>query len=194
MRADAVVAGVGGQGVLTVARLLAAAARREGLDVRQTEVHGMAQRGGVVQAMLRLADGPIAAEVVAPGTAGLVLGLEPLEALRHAAYLGAGGALVTAGDPVLNLPGYPPLEAVLAAVEALPGGTVVPAADLARHAGAPRATNIVMVGAAAAHLPLDPDGVARGIDGWARERALRRPERYRAAFHLGREAAAGARV
>ena len=79
MKADIILAGVGGQGVLSVAAILAEAAQREGLTVKQAEVHGMAQRGGAVQASLRIATGPIASDLISLGGADLILGMEPVE-------------------------------------------------------------------------------------------------------------------
>lgn len=154
MKHDLVLAGVGGQGVLSVAAVLAEAARRQGLVVRQGEVHGMSQRGGAVQATLRMADLPIEGDLVARGAADLVLGMEPVEALRYLDYLRPGGRLVSSADPYENVPDYPPIAEVLAAVRAVPGSVVVEAGALAREAGSGRTANVVMVGAASVFLPL----------------------------------------
>ena len=169
MKQDLVLAGVGGQGVLSVAAILAEAARRHGLVVRQGEVHGMSQRGG----------------------AAMVLGAEPVEALRYLDYLAPGGRLVTAADPYLNVPDYPPIEAVLAAVRAVPGAVLVEAGELARRAGSGRTANVVMVGAASVFLPI-PAGVIEAcmVDGFA-AKGERVVEANRRAFALGREAVAG---
>jgi indolepyruvate ferredoxin oxidoreductase beta subunit len=167
VRADVVLAGVGGQGVLSVAALLAEAARREGLTVKQAEVHGMAQRGGAVQATLRIAAGEIASELVPRGAATMILGMEPVEALRYLDFLAPDGVLLTAADPVRNVPDYPPLEAVHDRVRAL-GGLLVDADRLAREAGSPRASNVVMVGAASTRLDLPEDVLEACIrDGFA---------------------------
>ncbi len=154
MTADIVLAGVGGQGVLSIAAILAEAARREGLTVKQAEVHGMAQRGGAVQASLRISDRPIASDLISHGGADLILGTEPVEALRYLEYLAPGGALITAAEPFENIPDYPPLEIVHAAVRSLPNALLVEAAALARDAGSARAANVVMVGAASVLLPI----------------------------------------
>ena len=82
MKTDVVLAGVGGQGVLSVAALIASVARQEGLCVKQGEVHGMAQRGGAVLATLRMADGPIHSDLIPMGSADALLSMEPLEALH----------------------------------------------------------------------------------------------------------------
>ena len=188
MKHDVVLAGVGGQGVLSVAAILAEAARRQGLVVRQGEVHGMSQRGGAVQATLRLADGPIDGDLVARGAADLVLGTEPVEALRYLEYLAPGGRLVTAADPYENVPDYPPIEEVLAAVRAVPGSVVVEAAALAREAGSGRVASVVMVGAASVFLPLLPEVIEDCLrDGFAAKGA-RVVEANLRAFALGRAA------
>ena len=188
MKHDLVLAGVGGQGVLSVAAILAEAARRHGLVVRQGEVHGMSQRGGAVQASLRLADAPIDGDLVPRGGADMVLGVEPVEALRYLDYLAPGGRLVTAADPYENVPDYPPVEAVLAAVRAVPGAVLVEAGELARRAGSGRTANVVMVGAASAFLPI-PAEVIEGciVEGFA-AKGERVVEANRRAFALGRAA------
>jgi indolepyruvate ferredoxin oxidoreductase beta subunit len=174
--------------VLSVAAILAEAARRLGLAVRQGEVHGMSQRGGAVQATLRLADGPIEGDLVARGAADLVLGTEPVEALRYLEYLAPGGRLVTAADPYVNVPDYPPAEEVLAAVRAVPGAVVVEAAALAREAGSGRVANVVMVGAASAFLPLAEEVIEACLrDGFAAKGARVVDANLRA-FALGRAA------
>ena len=188
MKRDVLLAGVGGQGVLSVAAVLAEAARREGLVVHQGEVHGMSQRGGAVQASLRLADGAIDGDLVARGAADLILGMEPVEALRFLEYLAPGGRLVTAADPHVNVPDYPPIEEVLAAVRSVPGSVVVEAAALAREAGSGRVANVVMVGAASVFLPLQPEVIEACLrDGFA-AKGERVVEANLRAFVLGRAA------
>jgi indolepyruvate ferredoxin oxidoreductase beta subunit len=164
---DVIVAGVGGQGVLAVAAIFAEAARREGLEVKQSEVHGMAQRGGAVQATLRMSSEAIASELVAIGGAQMIIGLEPVEALRYLDHLEPGGLLLTATDPVSNITDYPPIETVHEHVVVL-GGHLVEANRIAREAGSARAANMVMVGAASTRLPLSPAVVEDCIrDGFA---------------------------
>lgn len=157
VRFDVVLAGVGGQGVLSLGGLVARAAHDAGLWTKQSEIHGMSQRGGAVQAFLRIADRPVRSDRVALGTAQVVLGLEPVEALRQLELLAPDGVLITAGEPVRNLPDYPDLAEVLAEVRALPLGIVVPAEELARGAGSVKGVNAVMLGAAAPFLPIEEE-------------------------------------
>ena len=194
MKTDVVLAGVGGQGVLSVAAILADAARREGLQVKQGEIHGMAQRGGAVFASVRLSDAPIDSDLIPRGSADLLLGLEPLEALRYVDYLSTGGTLVTSADPTENIPDYPRLAEVHRLVGEVPGSVMVEAGALAKEAGSPRAANVVMTGAASVFLPLSADTMAECVaDGFARkgERIVAINLRALAA---GRDAAAAAMI
>jgi len=159
MKTDVVLAGVGGQGVLSVAALIASAARQEGLCVKQGEVHGMAQRGGAVLATLRMADGPIHSDLIPMGTADALLSMEPLEALRYVRYLAPGGTLVSSIDPLVNIPDYPDIHAIVAELQRWPNVVLVEAGSLAREAGTLRASNVVMVGAAAHLLAVPAEAI-----------------------------------
>lgn len=194
MKADVVLAGVGGQGVLTVAALLAEAARRDGLDVRQGEVHGMAQRGGAVTATVRMADGPLHGTLIGRGSADVVIGMEPVEALRHLEYLAPTGRLLVAADPVRNVPDYPEETDVLDAIRQIPGAVVVDAADLGAAAGSRRAANVVMVGAASIFLPLQIPTLERCIGEAFAGRGERMVGANLAAFAAGRTVASRAGV
>ena len=104
MNRDIILAGVGGQGLLALAAVIGEAARALGLHVKQAEVHGMAQRGGVVQSHLRYAERPLHSSLVRVGTADLILALEPMEALRYLSYLSPTGAVVSDTSPLMNIP------------------------------------------------------------------------------------------
>jgi len=160
---DIVLAGVGGQGVLSLAAAIATGAMVEKLFVKQAEVHGMAQRGGAVMATLRMADHEIASDLIPKGTALLILSLEPLESLRYIPYLSPRGTLVTSANPVRNIPDYPVLEELLSSIRTLPGAIVVDAEKLARQAGSARAANMVMVGAAMHLLPVKPETIEAAV-------------------------------
>jgi indolepyruvate ferredoxin oxidoreductase beta subunit len=188
MKYDVILAGVGGQGVLSVATAIALGAMKDGLQVRQSEVHGMAQRGGAVQAHLRLSDVPIFGDLVGRASAHLILAMEPLEALRYLAFLRPDGVVVTAAEPFRNIDNYPDAEAVHAEIRRLPHHRLIEAAALAREAGAARATNMVMVGAASGFLPVRERSLLEAIE----ERFAGKGENVvavnRRAFNLGREA------
>jgi len=186
---DIVFAGVGGQGVLSMAALIARAAMAEGLHLKQSEVHGMAQRGGAVQAHLRLSDGAIASDLISRGAANLILSLEPVEGLRYLPWLSPTGTLVTSANAFVNIPDYPPEAEVLRRVRALPHAILVEAERLAEESGDLLAVNTVMVGAASHLLPLQPASLEAAV----RTTFARKGERTLAAnlvaFAAGRRAA-----
>jgi indolepyruvate ferredoxin oxidoreductase beta subunit len=164
MKRDIVLAGVGGQGILTLAVLIVDAALREGLNVRQAEVHGMSQRGGAVEAHVRLSDGPLFSNLVAKGRADLILGTEPLEALRQIDYLSPGGLIVTNSATLENIPNYPPREELMKLLNDC-GRKVylIDAAAVAKEAGSARAQNIVLIGAASEFVGLKPESLRAAV-------------------------------
>ena len=189
MKCDVILAGVGGQGVLSVAAVIARAAVEEGLAVRQSEVHGMAQRGGAVLAHLRIADSAIPSDLVPRGGAGLILSMEPLESLRYAAWLSPDGALVTAAEPLVNIPNYPEISGILKSIELFPLRRIVEAAALAKEAGMARAVNMVMVGAASVFLPIGAETLEETIAKVFARKGSTIVEANKKAFILGRNAA-----
>jgi indolepyruvate ferredoxin oxidoreductase beta subunit len=188
VKADVVLAGVGGQGVLSIAAVLAEAARRHGLAVIQAEVHGMAQRGGAVVAGLRIADGPIAGALIPRGSADLLLGTEPVEALRYADRLSPGGTLLSAAEPFENIPDYPPITGIHDRVRAIPGALLVEARALAEEAGSRRSANVVMVGAASRFLPIPQESILECIREAFAAKGERMAKVNERAFAAGREA------
>ena len=120
MKQDIILSGVGGQGILSIATIIGEAATQAGLTLKQAEVHGMSQRGGDVQSNLRLSDGEIASDLIAVGTADMILSLEPMEALRYIPYLNKEGWVITSSSPFKNIPNYPEDEALMAELRALP--------------------------------------------------------------------------
>jgi len=191
MKYDIILAGVGGQGVLSVSAIIASSAMQEGLFVKQSEVHGMSQRGGAVLANLRLADAPIASDLIPLGSAAMILSMEPLESLRYLQYLSAdGGAVITSTNPVVNIPNYPELEDLLAHVRGLPVARLVDGEQLARAAGSARATNMVMVGAASHRLPVKVETLEHFIETTFAAKGVKVVETNLKAFRAGREAAA----
>jgi indolepyruvate ferredoxin oxidoreductase beta subunit len=193
MKKDIILAGVGGQGVLSIAAIIARAAVAEGLAVRQSEVHGMAQRGGAVLAHLRISGEPIASDLVPRGGADIIISMEPLESLRYAAWLSPSGALVTAAEPFVNIPNYPEVEEIIKSIKGFPVSRIVEAAALAKEAGQIRAVNMVMVGAASPFLPLKAGTLEDTIGAAFAAKGASLAETNVKAFRLGREASDGTR-
>jgi len=191
MKFDIILAGVGGQGVLSVSAIIASSAMHEGLSVKQSEVHGMSQRGGEVQANLRLSDKPIASDLIPRGTASLVLSMEPLESLRYLPYLSATGTVLTSTDAVTNFANYPEMDGLLAQIRALPRAILIDAERLARQAGSARATNMVMVGAASRLLPVKLETIEHFVATLFAAKGAKVVETNLRALAAGREAAAG---
>lgn len=149
MKTDIILAGVGGQGILSIATILSAAALEEGLYVKQAEVHGMSQRGGDVQSNLRISSSPIASDLIALGGADLIVSLEPMEALRYLQWLKPDGTVVTNTVPVVNIPDYPDMAVIEAELRALPHAVVHDMDTVAKKVASARASNMVLLGACA---------------------------------------------
>jgi indolepyruvate ferredoxin oxidoreductase beta subunit len=163
MKTDIILSGVGGQGILSIAAVIGEAALKEGLYMKQSEVHGMSQRGGDVQSNLRLSDKPVASDLIPLGQADLIISLEPMESLRYLPYLKKDGWLVTNVQPFVNIPGYPDMEKIRAALEKLPHKVMLDVESIAKEAGSLRTANIVMLGASTPFLGIAYEKIAGGI-------------------------------
>lgn len=163
MKTDIILSGVGGQGILSIAAAIGEAALKEGLYMKQAEVHGMSQRGGDVQSNLRLSDRSIASDLIPLGHADLIISLEPMESLRYLPYLNKEGWLVTNSQPFINIPNYPDLEKVKAELDKLPHKVVLDVEAIAKEAGSMRAANIVMLGAATPFLGIEYEKIEDGV-------------------------------
>ena len=154
MKKDIILAGVGGQGILTIATIIGDAAAVAGINLKQAEVHGMSQRGGDVQSNLRLSTESIYSDLIREGQADMIISMEPMEALRYVSYLGKGGQIITSSNEFRNIPNYPDSEALACELKALPNVTARPIEDMAKEGGWPKSANIVLLGMAARHLEI----------------------------------------
>ena len=164
MKRDIILAGVGGQGILSIGAVIGEAALKEGLYMKQSEVHGMSQRGGEVQSHLRLSDQPIASDLISMGQADLIISLEPMEALRYLPYLKKGGWVVTNAVSFPNIPNYPDLNDIMAEIDKLPHKIVIDADKIAKEIGTVRAANMVLLGTATPFLGISYDNIVAGIE------------------------------
>ena len=182
-------AGVGGQGVLLASQIFTSVAIEAQLDVKQSEVHGMSQRGGSVTSHVRFGE-KVFSPTIDPGEADFLIGFERLETLRNVHCLKAGGTIIynsmrinpsTVAAGVAEYPGDVP-EQILAFGEKT---FLVDGLGLAEQAGNARSSNVVMVGAVSSFLPL-PESL------WeAKIKELLPPKLVDLnlkAFHLGRAA------
>lgn len=163
MNTDIILSGVGGQGILSIATIIGAAAINDNLYIKQAEVHGMSQRGGDVQSNLRISSTPIASDLIPLGKADLIISLEPMEAMRYLPYLKKDGWVITNTEPFVNIPDYPDLDTLMQRIEALPHHVALDVAAIASEATSPRAANIVLLGAAVPFLGIDIAKIEDGI-------------------------------
>ena len=154
MKKDIILCGVGGQGILSIATIIGEAATRAGLNLKQAEVHGMSQRGGDVQSHLRLSDKTIYSDLIAQGSADMIISMEPMESLRYLPYLSKEGRVVTGSKPFVNIPDYPDTDTLMAELSALPAVDMMDIDAVARDAGNPRGANMVLLGMAARYFSI----------------------------------------
>jgi indolepyruvate ferredoxin oxidoreductase beta subunit len=191
MKCDIVLAGVGGQGILSIATVLGWAAVQNNLYLKQAETHGMSQRGGAVQSYLRLSDKPIFSDLIPSGEAQLIISVEPMESLRYLTYLSPEGYVITNTTPFVNIPDYPDADEILGTINALPRAVAIDAESVAKSAGNAKASNMVMLGAASPFIELPLEILETAI----REIFSKKGEEVVAlnirAFHAGRTFAEG---
>lgn len=163
MKKDIILAGVGGQGILSIATIIGDAALNQDLFLKQAEVHGMSQRGGDVQSNLRLSSNPIASDLIPLRGADLIISLEPMEALRYLPYLAEDGWIVTNSEPFVNIPNYPEMEAVMAELKKVKNLVLLNVDQIAKDCGNPRGANMVLLGAASPYLGMEFEKIEAGI-------------------------------
>lgn len=164
MNKNIILAGVGGQGILSIAAIIDLAAMSEGLKVKQAEVHGMSQRGGAVQSHLRISDSEIYSDLIPLGKANLILSVEPMESLRYLPYLSSDGIIVSAIQPFLNIPNYPNLDEILDTIKNSAKSILVDAAALACDAGNFKSSNVVLLGAASPYIGIEKEKIEQAIE------------------------------
>jgi len=192
MKQDIILAGVGGQGIISIAYVIASAALEEGLEVKQAEVHGMSQRGGAVQSHLRLSPAHIWSDLIPLGEADLVLSVEPLEALRYIDYLRPDGTIIASRTPFPNIKGYPDVETLLRKISEIPRHLIIDSEKLAKEAGSSRTQNMVLLGAAAGCLMVREESLTRFIRVLFERHGENMVTANLKAFALGQAAAASA--
>lgn len=164
MKKDIILAGVGGQGILSIATVIGEAALTNGLHIKQAEVHGMSQRGGDVQSNLRLSSDPISSDLIPTGGVDIIISLEPMESLRYLSSLSTEGWIVTSSIPFVNIDNYPNIEDVHSHLKELPHVVMLDVETLAKEAGAPaQASNMVLLGAAVPMLGIPYEAIKEAV-------------------------------
>ena len=187
MNKNIIIAGVGGQGILTIAAIIDLAAMELGLHVKQAEVHGMSQRGGAVESHLRISSEEIYSDLIPLGKANLILSIEPMEALRYLPFLAPEGMIVAATEPYDNIPNYPDREELMGVIGESGKHLLVEAGTLARQAGNARAYNVVMLGAAAPYLGISTEQLEKAIARFFKRKGEEIITMNINAFRLGKE-------
>lgn len=163
MKKDIILAGVGGQGIVSVAAIIGLAASKQNLYIKQSEVHGMSQRGGDVMSNLRISSSPIYSDLIAFGGADLIISFEPLEAIRHIKYLKPDGWLITNTEPIQNMLNYPDLDKIFEEINRVQKHITINATEIATKVNAKRSLNVVMLGASANFVGIDPQKLKEAI-------------------------------
>jgi len=163
MKTNIILAGVGGQGILSIATILGAAALKENLYIKQAEVHGMSQRGGDVQSNLRISSDPIHSDLIAMGDADIIVSLEPMEALRYVHYLKPTGWIVTNTVPFVNIPNYPEQGEIEKALADWPNVVAFDMEEVAKECASARSSNMVLLGACAPFINIESEKIEDGI-------------------------------
>ena len=163
MKIDIILAGVGGQGILSIAASIGLAAIHQNLFLKQAEVHGMSQRGGSVHSDLRISDKKVASDLIPLGTADLILSVEPMEGLRYLQFLSPGGWLVTNSAPFVNIPDYPDINQLLRRIKELPHNLIVDADKIAADLGSRKSGNMVVLGAATPFINIPFESFEHGV-------------------------------
>jgi len=176
MNASIVIVGVGGQGTLLASRILGALAGELNQDVKVSEVHGMAQRGGNVITHVRIGGG-VSSPLVEAGGADYLLAFELLEALRALPYLKKDGTLIVGTQKISPMPvitgaaGYP--EDILSTLSASCRTVSLDALNLAREAGDVRSANLALLGALCRLTGTDCEAWRRAIESCVPEKFLK---------------------
>lgn len=163
MKTDIILAGVGGQGILSIATIIGIAAVNNNLYLKQAEVHGMSQRGGDVQSHLRLSDKPIASDLIARGKADIIIALEPMEALRYVDMLSKDGWIITNSKAFVNIDNYPDQEEVYKEIKKIKNHILIDADQIAKDVGSVRSANMVILGAAMSFMDIDKKEFEKAI-------------------------------
>lgn len=187
MKTNIILAGVGGQGILSIAAVLGAASLENNYHLKQAETHGMSQRGGAVVSHLRISDRPIASDLIPLGKADIILSVEPMESLRYISFLKPGGYIVSNTTPFVNIPNYPDINTILEEIKNHPHTVSIDADKIAKEIGNGKASNMVMLGAASPFIEIPVENIEKCIQQIFERKGVDIVELNLKAFIAGRE-------
>lgn len=189
MKKDIILAGVGGQGILTIATIIGDAATAANLNLKQAEVHGMSQRGGDVQSNLRLSTETIYSDLIKQGAADLIISMEPMEALRYIPYINKDSWIVTSSHTFKNISNYPQEESLMEELTNFPHVAILPIEDVAKENSLPKSANVILLGMAAKYIEiLSPEQLRESISRVFAGKGEKIVETNLRAFDLGLQA------
>ncbi len=187
MITNIILAGVGGQGILTIAATLDTASLNNALFFKQSEVHGMSQRGGAVESHLRISDGQIYSDLIPMGEADMILGMEPMEVLRYLPFLKKEGWIITEKNPFVNISDYPPMDAIFTKIESYKNHLIIDASAIAKKLGVTKAANMVLLGAASHFIPIKDRALRAAIKSLFQSKSDRMVQLNLKAFDAGKQ-------
>ncbi|MCX7953676.1 MAG: indolepyruvate oxidoreductase subunit beta [Bacteroidales bacterium] len=164
MKKDIILAGVGGQGIISIAAIIGLAAVEKNMYIKQSEVHGMSQRGGEVMSTLRISDKYIYSDLIPYGGADIIIGLEPMESLRYLPYLKQDGWIISNADPFVNIPNYPDINVIYNEIKKIKTHILIPANKLAKELNSDKVVNTIILGATFPYLGFTKEEILRAIE------------------------------
>lgn len=189
MKSNIILSGVGGQGILTLASIIDLAAMKQNLFVKQSEVHGMSQRGGAVQCHVRISDKEIYSDLIPQGETDLILSAEPMELLRHMPYLKKNGWIITDSSTFENIVNYPDKHDLYKQIKTHCNHIIINAKSCAKDMGNSKVCNMILLGAASDHLPIPEEKFLQAINFYFREKSEKIRQKNIDAFKLGKKKA-----
>lgn len=188
-KTNILIVGVGGQGTLLASVLLGNLGLSKGYDVKLSEVHGMAQRGGSVVTHVKISEETVSSPLIEKGDADVIIAFEELEAYRWLSYLKKGGTVYVNTQKILPMPviqgqaKYP--ENIMEVLEKNAGRVkAFDALAIAEECGSVKAVNVVLLGAASKDMPFDEEAWIKVIEEKVKPKFV---ELNKKAFKLGRD-------
>jgi len=191
MHTNIILSGVGGQGILTIAAVLDTAALSQNLNIKQSEVHGMSQRGGAVQSHVRISDSEIYSDLIPFGKADIILSVEPMELLRYIPYLKKDGWLVTDSNAFVNIANYPEKHDLYKQIKSHPNHIILNATEEAKKLGNSKAANMILLGAISSLIPLSEESIHDAIKKLFSHKSEKIIDLNLKAFETGKQLAKG---
>jgi len=189
MKINIILSGVGGQGILTIAAVLDTAALDQNLFVKQSEIHGMSQRGGAVHSHVRISDHEIYSDIIPEGAAEIILSVEPMELLRQLPFLKKEGWLITDSKTFENILDYPKKDNLYKQIKSHPNHIIINATDEAKKIGNSKVANMILLGAASIIIPLPEESLQNAIKKLFKNKSEKILQLNIEAFEKGKELA-----